>query len=91
MTRDHDHSRPNRAAQLATMALMHALIADDRDAIRRAAIAGGCPACNAVAAATWGLAFVQSATGQPGMTPELASVVLAAVEVTERELRSAGN
>ena len=48
MTQQHDHSRPNRAAQLAAMTLMHALIADDRAAIRRAAVAGGCPACTAV-------------------------------------------
>jgi hypothetical protein len=80
----HDHSRPGRAAQLAAMALMRAIIADDRAALRRAAIAGGCGPCNAVAAATWVFALAAP-------TPELARAVLAAVEVTEAELRSAPN
>jgi hypothetical protein len=87
----HDHSRPGRAAQLATMALIRAIIADDRAAIRRAAVAGGCPACNAVAVATYGFTLVLWSTGQPAMTPEIASAILAVVEATEAELRSAPN
>lgn len=71
------------------MALMRALVADDRAAIRRAAIAGGCPACNVVAVATWWWAFTQTLTGLPA--PELARIVLAAVEVTEAEMRAAPN
>ena len=51
----HDHSRPGRGAQLATMRLLRAILADDRTAIRRAAVAGGCPACTAVAVAAYGL------------------------------------
>ncbi len=92
MTQQHDHSRPNRAAQKAAMALMRALLADDQAAVRRAAIAGGCPACNAVAVATWGMALVQTIAGQQsGMTPELGRVVLAWVEATESEMRAAPN
>ena len=91
MTSEHDHSRPNRAAQKAVMALVRALVADDRAAIHRAAIAGGCPACNAVAVAAWWVTFALALAGQPAMTPEFGRVILAAVEVTERELRSALN
>jgi hypothetical protein len=91
VTGQHDHSRPGRGAQLATVQLLRAILADDRTAIRRAAVAGGCPACTAVAVAAYGLTLVQSFTGQPAITPELARAVLAAVEVTEAELRAAPN
>ena len=88
-TPKHDHVRPNRAAQLATLALFRAALDGDRAAIRKAAIAGGCGSCNAVSATWFGITVVQSL---PGMTPELAeSAIRAAVEATEREMRSAGN
>lgn len=87
MTSDrHDHTRPGRAAQLAAMAMIRALLADDKTAIRRAAVAGGCPACNTVAVASW----VLTASGR-GMTPERARAILAAVEATEVILRAEGN
>ena len=92
MTNEHDHSRPNRAAQLATLHLARAILADDRPAIRRAAIAGGCPSCNAVAAMTFGFALASTLAGERvGVSRELAGVMLATVDAAEGEIRSAGN
>jgi hypothetical protein len=88
MSSEHDHSRPDRAAQLAAVRLVGALLADDRPAIRDAA-ATGCGACTAVAAAS----LMFTLTSELGGTkPErLAAALLPLVGVAERELRSAPN
>ncbi len=88
----HDHARPDTADMRASLAVARAILTGDDPTAHQAAASGTCPECTVVAAVSFGFNLVATLAGeQVGVSQPLASVMLAAVEDTERELRAAGN
>lgn len=88
----HGHARPDTADMRASLAVARAILTDDDPAAHQAAASGTCPECTVVAAVSFGFNLAATLAGeQVGVSQPLASVMLAAVEDTERELRAAGN
>ena len=88
-----DHARPDTADMRAVLATARAILAGaDHGTAHAAAATGTCPACTTVAGISFGISLAATLAGeQIGVSPELASAMLAAVEATENELRAAGN
>jgi hypothetical protein len=93
MTDDHDHARPDTADMRAALGTARAILTGaSPDDVHEAASAGSCPACTAAAGVSFGITLASTLAGEKlGVSPELAHVMLAAVEATEAELRAAGN
>ena len=89
MTRDH---RPDTADLRAVLAVARAVLTGDDPAAHQAAATGTCPACTTVAAVSFGFSLAATLAGeQVGVSPELARVLLAAVDAATRELGTAPN
>jgi len=92
MTDDHDHARPARADQLAALAILRAVLTGDDPGAHDAAASGACPACTAIAVATFAVAFQSTLAGDTVLVGEPTRyVMLAAIDDTEAELRAAWN
>jgi hypothetical protein len=92
MTDDHDHARPDTADMRAALATARAILAGDKPGAHQAATAGTCPACTTLAALSFAFNLTATLAGeQIGLSQPLASVMLAAVQTAEADLRAAGN
>jgi hypothetical protein len=93
MTADpHDHTRPGPADMRAALAVTRAILIRDDPGAHAAASAGSCPACTAIAAASFGIAIASTIAGDATLVSEpVRLAALAAVDAAEGELRSAGN
>ena len=91
MTSPHEHDRPDQAAMLAALDLTEAILTTDEPATRQAA-SGGCPACTAIAAASFGITLASTMAGDKMFTSEpVRLALLDAVQAARDELRAAGN
>ena len=92
MTDDHDHARPGRADQLAALATLRAVLTGDDPGAHDAAASGACPACTAIAVASFAAAHLSTLAGDTVLVGEPTRyVMLAAVDAAEAELRAAFN
>jgi hypothetical protein len=87
MTSDHERT-PSRQDMLAALAIARAVVPGNGDAHEAA---GDCPACTALAAASFGLSVCSTMAGEKLVSERMIAAWLAAVDAAERELRSAGN
>jgi hypothetical protein len=89
----HDHARPSIADQRAALTACRALvIGADADAHEAADAGGSCAACVALAGISYVCTVVSTLLGDEMFLSERTrSVILAAIDGTEDELRSAGN
>ena len=88
-----DHARPGAAEQRAALAMARAILGGaDPAAVRQAAGDRACPACTTVAGISLGVNLAAMLAGlKLGPSPELARVMLAAVDAAEAELRGMSN
>jgi hypothetical protein len=88
----HEH-RPGLADQRAVLATARLILTGaDHGTAHAAAATGTCPACTAVAGISFGISLAATLAGeQIGVSQELASAMLAAVDAAEGAVRSAGN
>ncbi len=88
----HGHARPGTADMRAALAVARAILTGDDPAAHDAAASGTCLACTTVAAVSFGFSLTATLAGeQIGLSRQLATTMLAAVQATEAELRAAGN
>jgi hypothetical protein len=86
------HSHPATSDQLATLAANRAILTGASFEVQHhAAASGDCPACTAVAAATFGIAIAQQLAGAGFVNGPLAPQLLTLISDTEAELRRAQN
>jgi len=85
--------RPGLADQRAALATARLILADaNPDVIHAAAASGTCPQCTALAGVSLGITLAATLAGEKlGVSPELARVMLAAVDAAEAELRGMSN
>ena len=87
----HDHARPDTADMRAALATARAILTDDPGA-HQAAATGTCPACTTLAAMSFAFNLTATlASEQLGLSRQLATTMLAAVQHAEADLRAAGN
>jgi hypothetical protein len=93
MTADqHGHARPDTADMRAALATARAILADDKPGAHQAAATGACPACTTLAALSFAFNLTATLAGeQIGLSRQLATTMLAAVQHAEADLRAAGN
>jgi hypothetical protein len=87
----HDH-RPGIADMKAALTVTRAVLGGADETAHEAAGGGSCPACVAVAAASYGITLASTMAADTGFVSEpVREALLAAVDATERELDSAPN
>jgi hypothetical protein len=76
----------------AALDLARAMLADDKPAIRRAAGDAACPACVAVAVASFGFTLVSVFAGEQAfMSEQTRARLLAAIDAAQAELDGMAN
>lgn len=76
----------------AALATARAQLLGDDQAAHEAAASGSCPQCTTLAATSFALTIASTALGDKTLMSEsVRRAMLAAVDVTEAELRAAGN
>jgi hypothetical protein len=76
----------------AALATARAILTGDDPAAHQTAASGACTACTTVAALSFGFNLTATLAGeQVGLSRQLASTMLAAVQAAEADLRAAGN
>jgi hypothetical protein len=89
---DEPAHRPGLADHRAALAAARAILTGDDQAAHAAAGSGSCPQCTALDGISLGMQLVSTLAGEKlGVSPELARVMLAAVEAAEAELRGMSN
>ena len=97
MTDDHDHARPDGEPRPTSLAALghparRAGNRGDHPGAHDAAASGACPACTAIAVASFAAAHLSTLAGDTVLVGEPTRyVMLAAVDAAEAELRAAFN
>jgi hypothetical protein len=87
-----DNHRPSPADMRAVLATARAILLAEDEAAHDAASAGTCAACTTMAAVSFGFALASTMAGEKtGVSPQLARVMLAAVNAAEAELRGSAS